>query len=125
MVYGLRSRYFRHTLLTFPILKLTQEAIKSFFVKPANHFRLPPAAFVFGVCKDELEADAIAAPPDSPGVDGDGPLSALFPLVCDRQRHQNQGAGVPALLGNEVKSRRTNILDVVRLGSGAGPIIGG
>ncbi len=41
------------------------------------------------------------------------------------QSHQDQGARIPALFGHHVQTCRADIPDAVRLGSAAGPVIGG
>ena len=54
---------------------------------------------------------------------GDGALGGFISEVCPLQGHEDQGAGVPALFGDHIEAGGTDVLDVARLGSGAGPII--
>ena len=52
--------------------------------------------------KDEVEADAVVAPAHDHGVDGEGAFGGGFTLVGER--HADDGAGVPALVSDDVDS---------------------
>src|SRR5215469_3750904 len=72
---------------------------------------------------DERKADTILIQPDNLGLDGNIQLGGG---ACNRsflQGHREDGAGKPALFGEQVKAGRADVLDRMADGSSALPVI--
>ena len=59
---------------------------------------------VVGFLQDKLETDAVLAQAHGTGVNADGALGDFFPEGGVLQGHQDQRAGIPALLGDHIQA---------------------
>ena len=76
-------------------------------------------AFAAGL-DEELEADTVIAPAHGFGLDSYGPVVGCLADVGLGEGHANDGAGVPALGGDDKEAGEANVANFMRNGSASG-----